>query len=207
MILVMVGSKIGGGRQDEDGFCHRSLTFTSGRYRSSRRAVILFPGGISGAWNVILDRNEAFAHLCDMVSDSGRRFLLLRQTVLSIWCNPDFLGWLGHITGLYASGFHQVEARFTAPIPLSCRALGRGFPDVAVHALNSYVVIRGRIYALGGISASLPVRHPQVPLIYKRLALEGHSLRSALSIRVFRNRLSAGIRDVFREGENRIRSY
>ena len=61
-------------------------------------------------------------------------------------------------TLVYTSEFFRGEARLIALIPLNRSASGRGFPDVAAHGLNFQVVIGGKIYAIGGTSASSPVR-------------------------------------------------
>ena len=43
-------------------------------------------------------------------------------------------------------------------IRLNRSASGRGFPDVAAQGLNFQVVVGGKLYAIGGTSASTPVR-------------------------------------------------
>ena len=43
-------------------------------------------------------------------------------------------------------------------ISLNRSASGRGFPDVAAQGLNFRVVVGSKLYAIGGTSASAPVR-------------------------------------------------
>jgi len=64
------------------------------------------------------------------------------------------------LTPVYAGGFQQATPRFITLIRFNRSALGRGFPDVAAQAqgLTFQVVIGGELYAIGGTSASAPVR-------------------------------------------------
>ena len=62
-----------------------------------------------------------------------------------------------------SSEFDQVDARLTVLTHCICSASGRGFPDVAAQGLNFQVVVGGKIYSVGGTSASSPVRsHPHL---------------------------------------------
>ena len=56
-----------------------------------------------------------------------------------------------------SSGFHQVNARLAVLTHWTHSASGRGFPDVAAQGLNFQVVVGGKIYSVGGTSASSPV--------------------------------------------------
>jgi len=59
---------------------------------------------------------------------------------------------------VYTSGCQQAKPRFITLIRLNRSASGRGFPDVAAQGSNFQVVVDGKLYAIGGTSASAPVR-------------------------------------------------
>ena len=62
------------------------------------------------------------------------------------------------LTPVYTSGFQRPRPRFIMLIHLNRSASGRGFPDVAAQGLNFQVMVGGKLYAIGGTSASAPVR-------------------------------------------------
>ena len=72
------------------------------------------------------------------------------------------------LTPVYTSGFQQPRPRFITLIRSNRSASGHGFPDVAAQGLNFQVVVGGKLYAIGGTSASAPARliHTISPLVF-----------------------------------------